>query len=660
MYKPENVYLEDEIRDGFYVPSIAKRAFTAELSILHEINRICEKYNIRYYADWGTMLGTVRHRGFIPWDDDLDIFMFRSDLNRFIEVSEKELPEGFKVQSFLNNDYSWKFIVNIVNTDRMCFTPEYLKGHYNFPYMATIDIFVLDSVYDDDKAEEERREKVKYILSIADALTEDNCHSNDMEILLNEVEKRSGKVVDKKQSFIEIKRQLYVITQNIICELDNDASEFVTQQIPLGVYHKLKYRRDLFNGIVKLPFEDTYVCVPALYDRIIRNKYGNYWEIRIGAAGHGYPYYKAQREALGLREDEDYLPYFKYKGLPDLSLRNDTVEAIEDFKKAPEYNGEFERETVVFLPFNGLYWESMKPLYEEEIKKENVDVFVVPLPYYYKEYNGTFVGEPQYDLEKYPEELPVYLLEQLDLKAMFPDRIYIQNPYDEYNMCMSIPKEYYASNIVNFTKKLIYVPWFKTKDFEKNNYPQWYNMRYYCTMPGVVYADEVILHSDMLKDVYVDKLSEFAGEETRKIWDSKIIVRDMNAGGDSFQSESGKKTLVYYTCPSTILEYEEAYIEKIKKCLDIFSANSDNINVVWHIDKCDMEILKNNNPGIHEKIVKVQESISIEEYITVDNAMTGDELARIGSAYYGDPSYIAKDFFMYNKPVMIGNTEIIK
>ena len=132
MLEISEAYLEDEVRDGFYIPSIAKRAWAAELSILHEINRICEKYDIRYYADWGSFLGAVRHQGFIPWDDDLDICMFRSDLNQFIEVSELELPEGFEIHSFLNNDYSWKFIINVVNTGRMCFTPDYLKTHYNF------------------------------------------------------------------------------------------------------------------------------------------------------------------------------------------------------------------------------------------------------------------------------------------------------------------------------------------------------------------------------------------------------------------------------------------------------------------------------------------------------------------------------------------------
>ena len=64
-------YFEDEVRDGFYVPSMIKRAWATELDVLDEVDRICRKYNITYYAEWGTLLGAIRHAGYVPWDDDL-------------------------------------------------------------------------------------------------------------------------------------------------------------------------------------------------------------------------------------------------------------------------------------------------------------------------------------------------------------------------------------------------------------------------------------------------------------------------------------------------------------------------------------------------------------------------------------------------------------
>lgn len=64
---------------------------------------ICDKHNLRYYACGGTALGAVRHQGFIPWDDDLDIFMPRRDYVEFVDIAQTELPSGLKWQSIEND-----------------------------------------------------------------------------------------------------------------------------------------------------------------------------------------------------------------------------------------------------------------------------------------------------------------------------------------------------------------------------------------------------------------------------------------------------------------------------------------------------------------------------------------------------------------------------
>ena len=63
-------YFWDEVRDGFYVSGIMKRSLAAQMEVLGEIDKVCKRHNIRWFADCGTLLGAVRHGGVIPWDDE--------------------------------------------------------------------------------------------------------------------------------------------------------------------------------------------------------------------------------------------------------------------------------------------------------------------------------------------------------------------------------------------------------------------------------------------------------------------------------------------------------------------------------------------------------------------------------------------------------------
>ena len=69
---PQN-YFCAEVRDDFEIPAMMKRAWAAELEVLSVIADVCERYHLQYFADYGTLLGAVRHKGFIPWDDDIAV-----------------------------------------------------------------------------------------------------------------------------------------------------------------------------------------------------------------------------------------------------------------------------------------------------------------------------------------------------------------------------------------------------------------------------------------------------------------------------------------------------------------------------------------------------------------------------------------------------------
>ena len=109
-------FFEDEVRDGFFVCSMMKHYWAAQITVLFEIDRICCKHEIPWFLDGGSLLGAVRHKGFIPWDDDVDISMKRHDLERFLTVAQKELPEGYQGANILTDETFDSPFVRVLNS----------------------------------------------------------------------------------------------------------------------------------------------------------------------------------------------------------------------------------------------------------------------------------------------------------------------------------------------------------------------------------------------------------------------------------------------------------------------------------------------------------------------------------------------------------------
>lgn len=120
----------------------------ALLEILDEVDRICKKNDIAYFLDSGTALGAIRHGGFIPWDDDIDIGMMREDYERFIAAASKELGDRFYLQTYEADPYYYKFNAKIrLNHTSFPESDSALLKHQGI----FIDVFPFDYVPSDEK-----------------------------------------------------------------------------------------------------------------------------------------------------------------------------------------------------------------------------------------------------------------------------------------------------------------------------------------------------------------------------------------------------------------------------------------------------------------------------------------------------------------------------
>ena len=113
-----------------------------DIDIVKEVLRICEKYDLQYYMLGGTMLGAIRHKGFIPWDDDIDLGMKRDDYELFLEVAPQELSSHLKLVNYRTDPNYMYYITRILDTQTKVI--EERIGNENKYTHASIDIFPID------------------------------------------------------------------------------------------------------------------------------------------------------------------------------------------------------------------------------------------------------------------------------------------------------------------------------------------------------------------------------------------------------------------------------------------------------------------------------------------------------------------------------------
>lgn len=289
-------YLQGEYRDGFYVSSMVKRSFASQMEVLEVVDRICKSYGIKYFADWGTMLGTVRHHGFVPWDDDIDICMLRDDYEHFMEVAGEILPREFKLLNVQRTSEHRSLITRVVNSDSIRTGQEFLDRYHGCPYVVGIDIFPLDYVPRDAEASALQCTLVKLIHQTISSLDEENIEDTEIIDLIEQIQSVTGITLQDAGS--NVVESLWKLLDGLCAMYGPKEADNVAIMLDYAMGWFQCVPKKYYEQAVEMPYEVTMMPVPVGYDALLRNKYGNYKDYQRGGSSHDYPYYRGQAKQL--------------------------------------------------------------------------------------------------------------------------------------------------------------------------------------------------------------------------------------------------------------------------------------------------------------------------------------------------------------------------
>lgn len=287
----DNFY-EADTRNGYLITAEMKKIWAVELDLLHELDRVCRKNDITYYVDSGTLLGAIRHKGFIPWDDDADVIITRKEYERLCAVAQRE----FKSPYFFQTEYSDPGTLRGHAQLRNSLTTAILRSEKElgcrFNQGIFLDVFVIDYLPDDPDERAELKNK-------AAALMEQARREN--------VRVRANSPYDS--AVMKLYHGLTHLASRMKKSTDNpyfvQFEELLRAQLPSMEMTKMSLyinnatrpiRSEWLGRAVYVPFEEMMVPVPEQYERLLETYYFKNWKVPLMADNaHGGVIFDAEK-----------------------------------------------------------------------------------------------------------------------------------------------------------------------------------------------------------------------------------------------------------------------------------------------------------------------------------------------------------------------------
>ena len=311
-------FFNGEVRSGYRISSTMKKVWAVELDLLSEAMRVMDKHSIKYFAIGGTLLGSVRHKGFIPWDDDIDIAIPRNDYERFRKIARDEFSHPYFFQDEFNSPGLLCGHAKLRNSETTMIHSNHLDekvGSLSFNMGIFIDFFPVDSLPDGIEEYKKWQNRLK---SIARSAWHLRLFSH-----------RGRMVGNNKTKFVLRKLFLSVIRDpnhyfykynRLLMRYSNVSTE---KSCLYCLYCRNEAERDRWSwrssdldsqSLIPMPFEFMSIPCPANYDAVLTRCYGNWHEEKQVNSIHG-----STSESF-YDVDNSYLVYFDKNGFLDRSL----------------------------------------------------------------------------------------------------------------------------------------------------------------------------------------------------------------------------------------------------------------------------------------------------------------------------------------------------
>lgn len=290
-YACPDSFLQEEVRGGYKISAQMKRVWAVQIDLMHQLLDVCQRHGLRIYADGGTMLGAVRHGGFIPWDDDIDMVMMREDYDKLMALAD-EFEHPYFLQTIYNDPHYTHRHAQLRNSDTACW-PAHAGGcPYKYNQGIWVDIFPADNMPTTARAfahhykkEGVARQKFRFVSKLANAMPES----------IYQWMRQKTRILSDKVRYAQYEETLRRVEANplgSVCEMAFQRGSIVAQRTDFGEPRMV-------------PFEYTQIPLAQHPERLLALQYGaDYMTPRQAPSEHG---------SLEFDTEKSYTYYLKNK-----------------------------------------------------------------------------------------------------------------------------------------------------------------------------------------------------------------------------------------------------------------------------------------------------------------------------------------------------------